>query len=87
MEEQKRISIAERFEGYEGETKQEEIWSDEVIGKEEIKAREFTLAYSFNIRFVLHRIPLVLVYNLHKSIDLLILVERMTICLNILLLI
>ena len=36
MEEQKRISIAERFEGFEGETKQEEIWSDEVVGKEEI---------------------------------------------------
>lgn len=36
MEEQKRISIAERFEGYEGKTKQEEIWSDEVVGKEEI---------------------------------------------------
>lgn len=36
IEEQKRISIAERFEGYEGETKQEEIWSDEVVGKEEI---------------------------------------------------
>lgn len=39
MEEKKRISIAERFEGYEGETKQEEIWSDEsdeVVGKEEI---------------------------------------------------
>ena len=87
MEEQKRISIAERFEGYEGETKQEEIWSDEVVGKEEIQAREFTLAYSFNIHFVLHHILLVLVYNLHKLIDLLILVERMTTCLNILLLI
>lgn len=36
MEEQKRISIAERFEGYEGPTQQEEIWSDEVVGKEEI---------------------------------------------------
>lgn len=36
MEEQKRIAIAERFEGYEGETKQEEIWSDEVVGKEKI---------------------------------------------------
>ena len=36
MEEQKRISIAERFECYEGETKQEEIWPDEVVGKEEI---------------------------------------------------
>lgn len=36
MEEKKRISIAERFEGYEGETKQEEIWSDEVVGKEEM---------------------------------------------------
>ena len=87
MEEQKRISIAERFEGYEGETKQEEIWSDEVVGKEEIQAREFTLAYYFNIRFALRHILLVLVYNLHKLIDLLILVERMTTCLNILLLI
>ena len=36
MEEKKRISIAERFECYEGETKQEEIWSDEVVGIEEI---------------------------------------------------
>lgn len=36
MEEQKRISIAERFECYESGTKQEEIWSDEVVGKEEI---------------------------------------------------
>ena len=36
MEEQKRISIVKRFEGYEGETKQEEIWSDEIVGKEEI---------------------------------------------------
>ena len=87
MEEKKRISIAERFEGYEGETTQEEIWPDEVVGKEEISAREFTLAYIFNIRFVVHRILLVLVYNLHKLIDLLILVERMTTCLNILLLI
>jgi hypothetical protein len=41
--------------------KQEDIWPDEVVGKEEIKAREFTLAFSFNIHFVLHRIPLVLV--------------------------
>lgn len=36
MEEKKRISIVERFECYEGETTQEEIWSDEVVGKEKI---------------------------------------------------
>ena len=28
--------IEERFECYEGPTQQEEIWSDEVVGKEEI---------------------------------------------------
>lgn len=31
----KKISISERFKRYEGETKQEEIWPDEVVGKEE----------------------------------------------------
>ena len=32
----RRMSIAERFANYEGPTQQEEIWSDEVFGKEEI---------------------------------------------------
>lgn len=32
----RRMSIAERFANYEGPTKQEEIWPDEVVGKEEI---------------------------------------------------
>lgn len=32
----RRMSIAERFANYEGPTQQEEIWSDEVVGKEEI---------------------------------------------------
>ncbi len=30
----RRMSIAERFANYEGPTQQEEIWSDEVVGKE-----------------------------------------------------
>lgn len=30
----RRVSIAERFANYEGPTQQEEIWSDEVVGKE-----------------------------------------------------
>ena len=30
----RRMSIAERFANYEGQTQQEEIWSDEVVGKE-----------------------------------------------------
>ena len=29
----RRMSIAERFANYEGPTQQEEIWSDEVVGK------------------------------------------------------
>lgn len=40
MEEKKRISIAGDLNAI--KTK---IWSDEVVGKEEIKAREFTLAF------------------------------------------
>lgn len=30
----RRMSITERFANYEGPTQQEEIWSDEVVGKE-----------------------------------------------------
>lgn len=30
----RRMSIAKRFANYEGPTQQEEIWSDEVVGKE-----------------------------------------------------
>ena len=33
---EKKITLAERFANYDGPTEQKEIWSDEIVGKEEI---------------------------------------------------
>lgn len=32
----KKLTLAERFANYDGPTEQKEIWSDEIVGKEEI---------------------------------------------------
>lgn len=33
---EKKLALAERFANYDGPTEQKEIWSDEIVGKEEI---------------------------------------------------
>lgn len=33
---EKKLAIPERFANYDGPTEQKEIWSDEIVGKEEI---------------------------------------------------
>ena len=33
---EKKLTLAERFANYDGPNEQKEIWSDEIVGKEEI---------------------------------------------------